>query len=144
MGSRLQFCSDFFLKNVCEFSYFVIVFRNRWEDGSFEVPLVGPTIKSNKEISVEYFVRIGVKRKCGSDLYVDLPVFIGTKITAEDVSNPQSCVSLTIPSTVDTTQKYNSSKASPDMFFEKEILRTQLQNEETNRSYHQLILERIE
>ena len=138
------FCYDFSLRSVCHFSCFVIFLRNRWEDGSFEIPLVGPTIKSNKEISVEYFVRIGVKRKCGSDLYVDLPVFIGTKITAEDVSNAQSCVSLTIPSTANITQRYNSSKASSDMFFEKEILRTQLQTQETNSSYHQLILERIE
>jgi len=49
-----------------------------WDDGKFIIPIVGPTTSTYQDITVEYFVRVGVRKKYGSDIFVDLPVIIGT------------------------------------------------------------------
>lgn len=98
---------------------------NRWEDGSFPIPLVGPTINSNDEISVNYFVRIGAKRKYGSDFFVDLPVIIGTVAYEEN---------------------YSHASQPSMMYSEKDVFQNKFSepDEDFDERYNGLILERIE
>lgn len=43
-----------------------------------KVPSVGPTIAGNREIRIDYMVRIGMYEDLGCEVHLDLPVVIGT------------------------------------------------------------------